>query len=64
VFIVDPDNSGFQVGTLEDKLGISGMSTAELVFEDCHAPKENFLGELDKGFRTALMAFYVAPQAL
>ncbi|MBW1645530.1 MAG: acyl-CoA dehydrogenase [Deltaproteobacteria bacterium] len=53
-FIVDLDNPGFQVGTLEDKLGIRGTSTAELVFEDCRIPRENLLGELGKGFRIAL----------
>ncbi len=53
-FIVELDNSGFSVGTLEDKLGIRGSSTAELVFEDCRIPKENLLGEMGKGFRIAL----------
>ncbi|MCD6150122.1 MAG: acyl-CoA dehydrogenase, partial [Deltaproteobacteria bacterium] len=49
------DNPGFKVGTLEDKLGIHGTSTAELVFEDCRIPKENLLGELGKGFKIALV---------
>jgi alkylation response protein AidB-like acyl-CoA dehydrogenase len=53
-FIVDLDNPGFSVGTLEDKLGIRGSSTAELVFEDCRIPKENLLGEVGKGFKVAL----------
>ena len=53
-FIVDLDNPGFSVGTLEDKLGIRGSSTAELVFEDCRIPKENLLGEVGKGFKIAL----------
>jgi alkylation response protein AidB-like acyl-CoA dehydrogenase len=53
-FIVDLDNPGFSVGTLEDKLGIRGSSTAELVFEDCRIPKDNLLGEMGKGFRVAL----------
>ncbi|MBN2333092.1 MAG: acyl-CoA dehydrogenase [Deltaproteobacteria bacterium] len=53
-FIVDLDNPGFKVGTLEDKLGIHGSSTAELVFEDCRIPKANLLGELGQGFKIAL----------
>ncbi len=53
-FIVDLDNPGFSVGTVEDKLGIRGSSTAELVFEDCRIPKENLLGEVGKGFKIAL----------
>ena len=53
-FIVDLDNPGFSVGTLEDKLGIRGSSTAELVFDNCRIPKENLLGELGQGFKVAL----------
>lgn len=68
-FIVDLDNPGFKVGTLEDKLGIRGSSTAELVFEDCRIPKENLLGEVGQGFKIALITLDggrigVASQAL
>jgi alkylation response protein AidB-like acyl-CoA dehydrogenase len=68
-FIVELDNPGFSVGSLEDKLGIRGTSTAELVFEDCRIPKENLLGELGKGFKIALITLDggrigVAAQAL
>ena len=48
--IVEKDTPGFKVGQLEDKLGLRGSRTAELIFEDCHVPKENILGEKDKGF--------------
>ncbi len=54
-FIVELDNPGFSVGTLEDKLGIRGSSTAEMVFEDFRVPKENLLGELGEGLKDALM---------
>jgi butyryl-CoA dehydrogenase len=49
-FLVEKDTPGFKVGQLEDKLGLRGSRTAELIFEDCHVPKENILGEKDKGF--------------
>jgi len=49
-FIVEKDTLGFKAGQLEDKLGLRGSRTAELIFEDCRIPKENILGEKDKGF--------------
>jgi butyryl-CoA dehydrogenase len=49
-FLVEKDTKGFKVGQLEDKLGLRGSRTAELIFEDCRVPKENILGEKNKGF--------------
>ena len=54
-FIVEKDFPGFKVGAHEKKMGIRGSSTCELVFEDCIVPKENLLGELNKGFKVAMM---------
>ncbi|MCK4365719.1 MAG: acyl-CoA dehydrogenase family protein [Thermoplasmatales archaeon] len=48
--LVEKDTKGFKVGQLEDKLGVRGSRTAELIFEDCRVPKENLLGEKNKGF--------------
>ena len=53
-FIVERDFPGFKVGSHEKKMGIRGSSTCELVFEDCVVPKENLLGELNKGFKVAM----------
>ena len=53
-FIVERDFPGFKVGSHEKKMGIRGSSTCELVFEDCIVPKENLLGELNKGFKVAM----------
>ncbi len=53
-FIVEKDFAGFKVGSHEKKMGIRGSSTCELVFEDCIVPKENLLGELNKGFKVAM----------
>jgi len=48
--LVEKDTKGFKVGQLEDKLGLRGTRTAELIFKDCRVPKENLLGEENKGF--------------
>ncbi len=52
--IVEKDTPGFKVGQLEDKLGLRGSHTAELIFENCHVPKDNLLGEKDMGFVGAM----------
>ena len=54
-FIVEKDMEGFSIGKHEEKMGIRGSATAELVLEDVKVPKENMLGELNKGFKIAMM---------
>jgi alkylation response protein AidB-like acyl-CoA dehydrogenase len=44
-FIVEAGTPGFSVGKIEDKMGIRGSQTAELIFEDCRIPKENLIGK-------------------
>ncbi|MGE5632850.1 MAG: acyl-CoA dehydrogenase [Caulobacteraceae bacterium] len=53
-FIVERGFKGFSIGKKEDKLGIRGSSTTELIFENCIVPKENLLGEEGKGFGIAM----------
>jgi len=53
-FIVEKDTPGFSVGILEDKLGLRGSKTVELIFENCRVPKENLLGEKNLGFVGAM----------
>lgn len=53
-FIVERGTPGFSVGEPEDKMGIRGSSTCELIFEDCRIPKENLLGREGKGFAIAM----------
>lgn len=53
-FIVETATPGFIVEKVEEKLGLHGSDTAELVFQDCRVPKTNLLGELNKGFKIAL----------
>lgn len=53
-FIVEKDFEGFAIGKTEDKMGICGSSTTELIFKDCKVPKENLLGNLGQGFKIAL----------
>jgi len=53
-FLVDTSADGFSVGAKEDKLGIRGSSTANLIMEDCRIPKGNLLGARGDGFKIAM----------
>ena len=53
-FVVERGVPGFSVGKKEDKLGIRASSTCELVLEDCRVPRANVLGEVGKGYKTAI----------
>ncbi len=50
VFII----TGFKVGKPEDKMGIRGSSTCELIMEDCIIPKDRLLGVKGRGFQLAM----------
>ena len=53
-FIVEATMPGFSAGKPEKKLGIRGSHTTDLFFENVKVPKENLLGEKDKGFIVAM----------
>jgi alkylation response protein AidB-like acyl-CoA dehydrogenase len=53
-FLVERGFPGFQVGKKEDKLGIRASSTCELILEDCRVPRTNILGDVGKGYKTAI----------
>lgn len=44
-FAVSSDSKGFEVGRVEDKMGMRGAPAAELIFEDLVVPVENRIGE-------------------
>jgi alkylation response protein AidB-like acyl-CoA dehydrogenase len=49
-FILERGMKGFRSGKKEDKLGVRSSDTSELIFEDCHVPAENLLGQEGNGF--------------
>jgi alkylation response protein AidB-like acyl-CoA dehydrogenase len=53
-FVVEDDRPGFHMGKVENKMGIRGSQTGELVFEDCEIPAANLLGAEGEGFKIAL----------
>jgi len=56
-FIVEKGTPGFDFGKKEDKMGIRGSCTRELVFQDCRVPAANLLGREGRGFMIAMSTF-------
>ena len=53
-FIVEKETPGFTFGSVEDKIGLRASANGELVFQDCHIPRQNLLGSPGEGMRMAL----------
>ena len=51
-FIVESQWEGFKVSKIEDKMGIRGSPTCEIVLEELRVPQENVLGPVGLGFVT------------
>ena len=52
-FIVEKTFPGFRVGKVEEKMGLHGSSTTELVFEDMEVPAANLMGKIGDGAKIA-----------
>jgi alkylation response protein AidB-like acyl-CoA dehydrogenase len=63
-FVVETESPGFSIGSLENKMGIRGSSTAECVFQDVRVPKENVLGQFGAGFLTFMKTLDVGRASL
>ncbi|MFO7985552.1 MAG: acyl-CoA dehydrogenase family protein [Desulfatiglandaceae bacterium] len=50
IFVVDRETPGFSIGKHENKMGVRGSSTVEIVLEDVRVPAENILTGEGKGF--------------
>jgi butyryl-CoA dehydrogenase len=53
-FIVEQGTRGFEIGRLEEKMGLHASATGELLFEDCRIPAENMLGAKGEGWKIFL----------
>jgi alkylation response protein AidB-like acyl-CoA dehydrogenase len=68
-FLVEKDMEGFSLGRKEDKMGIRGSPTREVMVENVRVPEENVIGEVNGGFQIAMRTLdfsrpTVAAQAL
>ena len=55
-FLVEGGTPGLEVGKAEDKMGIRGSNTSSLEFDGCRVPSTALLGQLNGGFKIAMMA--------
>jgi alkylation response protein AidB-like acyl-CoA dehydrogenase len=55
-FLVEGGTPGLLIGKAEDKMGIRGSNTVSLTFDGCRIPESALLGELNGGFKIAMMA--------
>ncbi|MBE9566800.1 MAG: acyl-CoA dehydrogenase [Proteobacteria bacterium] len=58
-FIVEKGTPGFEFGKNEKKMAFQSLPNRELIFTDCHIPKENLLGREGAGFLVAMRTLSV-----
>ena len=54
LLVIDMHLPGVSVGAHENKMGIMGYPTSDIVFEDVRVPKDCIIGKVDKGFPLAM----------
>src|SRR6185369_13477768 len=52
-FLVERSTEGLSVGPEENKMGVRGTSTTQIILEDAKVPVDNLLGEIGKGHKIA-----------
>ncbi|OGS46318.1 MAG: acyl-CoA dehydrogenase [Euryarchaeota archaeon RBG_16_67_27] len=53
-FIVERGNPGLAIGKVEEKLGVRGSATSQVLLSDCWLPPDALLGGENEGFANAL----------
>ena len=54
LLVINMKLPGVSVGAHENKMGIMGYPTSDVVFEDVRVPKDCLIGKVDKGFGLAM----------
>ncbi len=53
-FVVEKGTPGIEIASEDNKMGIRGARTAEIVFKNCRVSKENMVGTVGGGYKLAL----------
>jgi len=54
LLVIERGTKGFEVTRKLQKLGMHSSDTAELLFEDCHVPVANLIGDEGEGFKNLM----------
>jgi len=64
VFMVEKDTTGVTIGKREEKLGMRGSDTTDLIFEHAVVPRDNLIGEEGNGWELAMMTLNLSRPAI
>ncbi len=53
-FVIEGETPGRIIAKKEEMMGIKGIASCEIVFEDCRIPRENLLGKEGEGFKDVM----------
>ena len=53
-FLLSQDLEGFSLGRKEDKMGIRGSPTREVILDGCRVPSSSVIGDVNGGFQIAM----------
>jgi alkylation response protein AidB-like acyl-CoA dehydrogenase len=59
-FVMSKDSEGIVVGRREEKMGMRGLLSSEITFDNCFVPEDGRIGEEGQGLRIALDALDVS----
>jgi alkylation response protein AidB-like acyl-CoA dehydrogenase len=54
LFIIEKSMAGFEVGKIEDMMGMRGNMVSELFFSNVRVPRDNVLGRIEDGFKISM----------
>jgi alkylation response protein AidB-like acyl-CoA dehydrogenase len=55
-FIVERGMPGLRIGPPDEKMGLRGMHSPQIFYDNLEVPSENVLGKVGEGFKLAMMA--------
>jgi len=63
-FVVEDGTPGLRFGRMEEKMGMRGSVTTDVIFHNCPVPQENRLGEEGEGWKIAMSTLNLSRPAV